>query len=838
MNRRIWRSGLKVAVGLAAGLALFLPSTSHAQVRRFSITALPTARALPMFARQAGIQILAPSEGLDRARSPALDGALDTRVALARLIAGSGLEIASDDGRVILLRSVKGTPEPPVRLVDGEPALVDEVVVTALRRETTASRTPVSLVVIDAEDPAASGLSSLSQLGGLAPGLIQTELNTGQRRLSLRGVQSAGENSVALYVGETPVTGPNSATSDPSSITPDLSLFDMQRIEILKGPQGTLFGSGAMSGAVRLLYNRPDPDRREHRLQASWAAAADGGTAGSVAAMVNAPLADTLAGRLAVWSEGQPGYVDNPRLGLEDVNSARKTGARAALRWSPRPGGVYDATVTIQEQRVDDSAITDPALGGRRLDAYARLPFPNRFVLGALSIEQDVGAARLTASLARYDWQATKYIDTSLSALTARRHGLYCPRYIGVTTACDADQLTAYQAYVDSILPVVGYQPMQVASTVAEARLDSAPNPLFSWTLGVFREDRSDASVSSTVLATPEGGVVDPLAPVFTRTTSVDLIQNAVYGELAVSPFPNLTLRLGARRYDYDKVSRAQVLKTSFLNASVQGPEAVNHNQDSGWVRRATAAYRFTPHAMVFAQYAEGFRPGGANNTPGLDAAYVAYRPDGVRNFELGLKTTAADGRLLLDAAVFQVLWSDMQVAARIPNFNFIANAGEATLRGVEIEGKLGLTSNLLVRWSLSHTDARLTQGSTSTTFDVTGKVGDRIPYEPDVRASAALIGTLDLGQGLELGSQIEIVHRGDAGSLFDRLDAYYERLPASTLVNGGLELRGQAWALGIQITNALNASGLGWAASRAEYERYVVASAPRTVQVSLRRAW
>ncbi|MDQ1153407.1 TonB-dependent receptor [Brevundimonas sp. SORGH_AS_0993] len=826
---------MRLAAGLAAGLVLCLPDRSHAEVRHFSIPALPTARALPIFARQAGIQVLAPSEGLGRARSPALNGPLDARVALARLIDGSGLEVASDDGRIILLRPVSESREPPVRLVDGEPALVDEVVVTALRRETTASRTPISLVVIDADDPGASGLSSLSQLGGLAPGLIQTELNTGQRRLSLRGVQSAGENSVALYIGDTPVSGPNSATSDPSSITPDLSLFDTQRLEVLKGPQGTLFGSGAMSGAVRILYNRPDLERSDIRLQSSWAAAAGGGSAGSVAALVNAPVSDTFGGRLAVWSEGVPGYIDNPRLRLEDVNAARKTGARAALRWLPGAGAVYDATVIVQEQKVEDSAITDPALGGRRLGSYARLPFPNRFRLGALTVEQAMPSARLTASLSHYDWRATKYIDTSLSALTARRNGLYCPRYVGVSTTCDADQLAAYQAYVDSILPVVGYQPMEVSSTVAEARLDSAPNPLLNWTLGVFRENRRDYSVSSTVLATVEGGVARPLTTVFTRSTGVDLIQTALYGEFALSPWSNLTLRLGARRYEYDKISRAQVLQTSYLNASVQGPEAVNHNHESGWVRRATAAYRFNAHAMVFAQYAEGFRPGGANNTPGLADAYVAYRPDGVRNFELGLKTTAGNGRLLIDAAVFQVLWSDMQVAARIPNFNFITNAGEAAIRGFEVEGRLGLTSNLRVRWSLSHTDARLTKASTSTTFDVAGKVGDRIPYEPDLRASAALIGTFRLPRDLELSPRIEFVHRGYAGSVFDRLDPYYEHLPASTLVNAGIDLKSGAGALGLQITNALNSNGVTWAASRAEYERYVVAYAPRTLQLTLR---
>jgi len=825
------------ALAFAAALACTPALAQSTSTAVFNVPSLPLAQALPMFGRQAGVQVLAPGDLEGGWTTPAVRGRDTVRGALARLISGSGLEVASDDGRTILLRRAMPAAAAPKRLIGGELALLEEVVVTALRRESAASRTPISLIAIPAN--AVGSNSSLSQLSVLAPGLSQTEVNTGQRRLSLRGMQSAGENTVALYVGETPVTGPNSATSDPSSITPDLDLYDLERIEILKGPQGSLFGGGAMSGAVRLLYATPVLGVTSADVQTGLTWLDGGGQGGGLRAMANLPLGQEAALRLVGWREVRPGHVDNVRLEADDVNAVKTQGARVSAAWTPRPGTLLTGVVMAQDQTVRDSSMVNPAVGSRLSDAYAHLPFPNRFDLMSLQVRQDSGLGRITANLARYDWRSTKFIDTSLGALLARREGLYCPRYNGITTTCDAAQLALYRAYIDGVMPLVGRQPMEVEASIGEVRIDSNPGSPLGWTLGAFYEDRRDRSVSATVMAGADTGEpLTPLTPIFQRSSGVDLRQTAVFGQVALSPTPDLTFRLGGRRYGYDKTSRSQVEITSYINASLAGPETRRRTVASGWVTTASASLKLTDHAMVFAQYAEGFRPGGVNNTPGLAAELVGYSADRARNVELGAKTTARDGRLLVDLALFQVVWSNMQVAARIPNFNLIANAGEATIRGAEVEGQWRAGTAWTVRWSASLIDARLSNVSMGARFDLTGKVGDRIPYEPDVRLSASMQRRWRLAGDRSFAVEVEGVYVGDSGSLFDRSDLFYERVPGSGVVNLDLSWVASGWEVVARVENLFDDAGALWAASRPEYERLAIERRPREARLTVRRRW
>ena len=833
------RSGWAIPV-LSLALVCALSPTAFAQsLRTFDLPALPLSRAIPAFARQAGLQILAPADDVAPLTAPPLHGAYEARAALRRLIAGSGLEIASDRDGVILLRKAL----PPVsqqRMIDGEPALLEEVVVTALRRESAASRTPVSIVAIQGAGLEARGATSLADLQPLAPGLNLTEINPGQRRLSLRGAQSAGESTVALYLGETPVTGPNSATSDPSSITPDIDFYDADRIEVLKGPQGTLFGSGAMSGAVRVLFNPPDLSEASGRVDTALGQVEGGARGGSIHGALNLPLArDRFAIRLVGYDVRRPGYIDNTTLHLADVNGVHTRGGRISARYSPSAATTITVSGLVQDQLVEDSNLFDGTIGDYRSLARARLPFPNRFSLVNAVVDQDLGFARLVASSSWYDWTATKYIDTTQSALLARANGTYCARYVGIAGACDASQLQTYRDYVDALLPVVGYQPMKVSSRIHEARLDSRPGGAIDWTLGAFLESRHDTSTSSTVEADPvSGGLETPLHYVFQRESGVGLGQKAVFGEFGYAVTHDFRIRLGARRYAYDKHSESQVLITSYINASVAGPRSIYDNDASGSVMRAAASYQLNPRLMLYGQYSEGFRPGGVNNTPGLDPELVAYHSDEVRNLELGVKSTARDGRLLVDVALYEVRWDDMQVAARVPNFNFIANAGAATIRGLEIEGQLSLDEGLKARWSLNLIDGRLTSAAPTGRFDVTGKVGDRIPYEPDIRVSASAEKVIPLGQDLLLRSSIEASYIGEAGSSFDRHDVYYETMGRFAVVNLASSIEAGDWRLGLRLSNAFASTGRLWSMSRPEYEQNTIAVAPRTLELLASRRW
>jgi len=833
------RSGWTAPV-LTLALASALPSVAYAQsVRSFDLAAQPLSQALPAFARQAGLQILAPADDLTAVTAPSLRGSLETRAALRRLIAGAELEIASDRDGVILLRKALA-PTPPQRMIDGEPVLLEEVVVTALRRESAASRTPVSIVVVQGSALEDRGATSLADIQHLAPGLNLTEVNPGQRRLSLRGAQSAGESTVGLYLGETPVTGPNSATSDPSSITPDIDFYDADRIEVLKGPQGTLFGSGSMSGAVRVLFNTPDLTRTSGRVDASVGQIEGGGRGGSLHATLNLPvLRDRFAVRVVGYEVHRPGYIDNSVLQLTDVNAVRTRGGRLIARFAPSTSTTITVTGLTQDQQVRDSNLFDGANGDYRSTARARLPFPNRFSLLNAVVDQDLGFARLVASSSWYDWTATKYIDTTQSALLARANGTWCARHAGVAGTCNPAQLQSYRDYIDSILPLVGYQPMGVRSRIHEVRLDSQAGQSAEWTVGIFTEDRADFSVSSTVEADPlSGGVESPFHPVFQRANSVGLVQKAVFGEFGYAIGPAFKVRLGARRYAYDKHSESQVLITSYINASVAGPGAIYDNAAAGWVGRATASYQLNPRLMLYGQYSEGFRPGGVNNTPGLDPELVAYRSDQVRNFEIGAKSTARDGRLLVDIALYEYRWEDMQVAARVPNFNFIANAGAATIRGLEVEGQLRLERGWSANWSLNVIDGRLTSAAPTGRFDVTGRVGDRIPYEPDIRFSGTAEKVVALGADLSLRSSVEATWIGRSGSSFDRNDIYYEPMGRFAVVNLATSMEGSGWRLGLRLWNAFGSAGHVWAASRPEYEQSTIATTPRRLELLASRRW
>ena len=828
---------------LIVAVAAVAPAEASTQTERpFNLPSQPLSRALPAFARQAGLQILAPTDDMAGATAPALHGQFESRAALRRLIAGSGLEIASDRDGVILLRKLPpdSVAAPRQRLIDGAPALLEEVVVTALRRETSASRTPISIVALQGSDLEDRNASSLVDLQPLAPGLNLTEINPGQRRLSIRGAQSAGENSVALYLGETPVTGPNSATSDPSSITPDIDFYDAERIEVLKGPQGTLFGSGAMSGAVRVLYNRPDLFTASGRLDVSGVRIEGGAAGGGVHGVANLPLTEgRLALRLTAYDVERPGYVDNNVLNLENVNSVRTKGGRAILRFQPRERTMLVVTGLMQDQAVRDANTFDGPYADYRSLALARLPFPNRFSLANVVLEQDFGFARLVASSSWYEWNAVKYIDTSQAALLARANGTQCARYVRIIGTCNAGQLETYRAYIDSIMPLVGYQPMTVRSRIDEVRLDSLPGSSLDWTVGAFIEDRKDFSTSSTVESDPLTGLVErPLRYVFQRQSGTNLLQKAIFGEFGYAITTDLRIRLGARGYRYEKRSRSEVLITSYINTSVAGPATTYDNDAAGWVGRAAASYQMNPHLMVYGQYSEGFRPGGVNNTPGLDPALVVYRADQVRSAELGVKSTAHDGRLLVDVALYQVRWDDMQVQARVPNFNFIANAGAATIRGVEIEGQLKLQDDWSARWSLNLLDGRLTSAAPTGAFSVSGRIGDRIPYEPNARLSAALEKIVPLTGGLTLRSSVEATWTGQSGSTFDRNDPNYETMGGYGVLNLDSAIEGDGWRAGLRLANVLGSNGRVWVVSRAEYERSTIAVTPRRLELTLSRRW
>jgi outer membrane receptor protein involved in Fe transport len=721
-----------------------------------------------------------------------------------------------------------------------EAGSIAEVVVTALRRETNLQDTPLSVTSLSGESLEKMGASTIQDLVSSVPGLNLTEGNTGQRRISVRGVQSAGESTVGLYLGETPITGPNSATSDPSSITPDLNMFDVSRVEVLRGPQGTLFGSGSMSGTFRVVFNQAETDHYEGAIDLTGSSVKGGSEGYAARAMINAPLVENLLGaRLVVYDEQRPGYVDNVRLRQTDINEARAYGGRLMLTFTPLETLKITGLATVQKQVADDTNGWLPGVGLYKNDNYHKQPFPNKFRLFNVAAEWDLGPVTLNAASSYYDWNAIKYIEGSLAALSARAAGSFCARYNGITGTCNPTQLQNYRNYIDSVFPLSGYQPMYVESKVQEVRLTSNSEGPLTWTVGVFYEDRMDKAVSSTVETDPVSGKVQtPIIYNFSRFIGVSLKQQALFGEVTYEPIEGLSVTAGARAYKYEKLSRSQVLITSFINSSVAGPLSTYDSSSDGWVGRLNVSYDVTPDIMVYGQVSEGFRPGGINNTPGLTPDLIPYSSDSLTNYEMGAKTSWFDRRLTLNVSAYELRWKNMQISASIPNYSFIANVGASTIRGLEVELAARPFAGLSLNGSLGFVDGKLDVDQTTGLIVAAGRKGDTIPNEPEFKAALSGEYVWPLSDSYEGLARFDYSYTGESISTFRPTSPFYETMGKFSQVNLRAGVQGQSWGAFVFVNNLFDVVGRVKVNSNTTYEQLTYSIAPRTLGVNLRRTF
>ena len=713
-----------------------------------------------------------------------------------------------------------------------------EIVVTALKRETRLQDTPIAISAVSGENLQNQGISTAMDMVRQVPGLNMTEGNTGQRRITIRGVQSAGESTVGLYLGETPVAGPNSATSDPSSITPDLNMFDVERIEVLRGPQGTLYGSGSMSGTLKFIFNRPSTTEYEGAFDGSMSDIKGGGLGYSTRGMVNAPLIDDVIGFRAVgYYEKRAGFVDNVALGQTDINAATSYGGRFMLRLTPLDRLSVDTVMMLQEQKAEDGSAWYPAAGDYRTNSAHKTPFPNSFRLYNLKADYDLGFATATVSSSHYTWDATKYIDGTRSALNASNRGLYCSRYFGIAGTCSTAQRTAYSQYILDQLPLAGYQPMDVSAWVHEARLSSSGSGWLDWTVGVFRESRKDSAVSSTVEADPVTGLIKfPIVYNFSRTIAVDLSQTAFFGEATAHPVEGLSITGGLRRYSYDKTSVAQVLTTSYINGATVGPPTTQSDDAKGWVTKLNISYEPTRDILIYAQRSEGFRPGGINNTPGLPPELVSYTSDSLVNYELGVKTSWFDRKLTLNVSAYQIDWSDMQISASIPSFSFITNVGKSRIRGVEVEMSARPVRGLSVNGNLAYQHGELLADQRSGTIEAPGLKGDRLPYEPYFTGAFSAEYVTPIAPDIDLMVRGDYSYTGRSYSEFRPTGIYYEKMGNFSNVNFRIGLENDDWGAFLFVNNIFDKLGRIKVSSGILSEQATISTQPRTIGVNIRR--
>ena len=793
----------------------------------------------------AGLRRLAAATGWQILFDPALVGDRRMRAvppgtgpaaALARMLAGSGLKARRLAGGVVII--VAGTAPPrPARPVTPPPDRAeDEIVVTALKRPTMLDDTELSIATLSAATIEARGGADLRAAARLLPGLAAFNTSALQQRLAVRGVSATGEATVGVYYGESPIAGPSGTGADPGASAPDIDLADVERIELLKGPQGTLYGASSMGGTLRILPHGVDLDRAAASVETRGDLSPHGRPGGALVAVANPVLVPgRLAARVVAYRRSLGGYIDNDRLGTPDGAGLTREGVRVQMAWQPDAAVRLDTLYLHQHTRLDDGGFWDPALGRYRVAQPTRTPNADGLALASATLHATLPGAAVTATVSHLRRRIVRQIDYSAVLARQRDSVAGCRRLAGlpVDAPCDAAAQAAFRAYVDARLPAILYQPNRLSGWSGEVRVAAPAGAAVAWTLGAFVEDRRDAVDSYAARAGAEDGrLIHPLDVIGLRTIATGFDQQAVFAEATHGLVPRLSATAGMRLYRYRRQGAGTVPVPNIITGSAAMAEGGYTGSAGGSNVKGELAYRVPGGPLVYALVSEGFRPGGINVTPGLAADERSFGADHLWNYELGAK--AGRGRWSIEAAAYLIDWRDATFAATSANGAFIynVNLSNVAIRGSEVRGTLA-AGPLRLAAAASFTDARLGQDTLLGTTEGMGRRGDRLPNLPQwafLLSGEALLDAWTLGA--------DIGGNGASPTGFNAGNPYYGRTAARIEVAAHAGWQAGRWRLDANVDNLFDAIAPVRLLSSAFGERQLYTARPRTLSIRARTDW
>lgn len=592
---------------------------------------------------------------------------------------------------------------------------VEEIVVTAQKREQTLIDIPQAISVVSGDDLETHQATNFSDYLKLVPGLQLVQSTPGQGRLVMRGVNTGGvASTVAVYMDETPF-GSSSALVNGAVLAGDFDTFDVARIEVLRGPQGTLYGASSMGGLLKFVTNTPDFDAYSARGRVAVEDTKGGALSYRGTAVVNIPLSPTVAVRASGFYRKDGGFIDS--IGTsgsdveKDINDAKVYGGRASLLF--KPNDKFDLRLTTVLQDINADAPTVVESDPNTLKTLHGGPTLSQFVPAFSDVDYrvyngvfnyDLGFATLTSSSSYTKLNQTKRDDASfnLSGLIQSVFGAPNELYLA--------QNTNNRKYTQ------------------EVRLASNEGAKFDWMVGGYFTDEKGLIHQEYIAVAP-----GTLTQLTTLPLLADLDLSSRYKEYA--GFANATLHFGERidvdvggRYSHNKQTASQAAKGVLAGGT---PIASNlTSSDNVFTYSLAPKFKIDDHRSIYARVAKGYRPGGPNVIPPSAPAGTpsSFAPDTVTSYEAGFKGESADRRFSLDIAAFHIDWKGIQLLTVVNNFGINANGADAKSDGVEFNATARLANGLTLSANGAYTDAKLS-GDTSAL--VGGKKGDRLPFTP-----------------------------------------------------------------------------------------------------------
>jgi iron complex outermembrane recepter protein len=630
---------------------------------------------------------------------------------------------------------------PPAPDTDTESQALGTIVVTAQKRSEDVQEVPMSISVIGEEQLAQMHATQLSDFAGYLPGfIVQDGGSPGLAILALRGIPpiSAG-STVATYIDETPL-GSSSNYGAGSTIVLDLLPYDFQGFEVLRGPQGTLYGATSLGGLIRYTTKAPDTEHTTARFGSDISSTSGGGDLGFGAhGAFNVPLSPgKLALSVSAAHQDTPGYVDNVRTGKKDQNESTQDAGRAALLWTPTEDISFELQAILQRTDSDSSSYValdpvthQPLFGSLKDDNYIAEPFRRDVDFYTATLNWNLGWADFVS--------ATSYSETD-SHVTADASLIY-----GVLFPLFGAPSAGISAFTNDL---------KLYKTTQEFRLASKPDDRIEWLAGAFytRESSQQNQLASAQEfdGTPIAGL-DPLAIAGLPSTYEEY---AFFGDLTYKFNTMFDVTGGVRwahnSQDFEQISAGAILPTTATPGS-SSEDVVTYS--------FTPRLHFGEDSMAYLRIASGYQPGGPNLVlpdvpPSVDASKLT-------NYELGLKSTFDDHRWLVNIAVFDIEWDNIQVSASNGVAAYLANGGKARSKGLEFETLWMPISGLRLGFNTAYTDTELTEDVPS----IGGVAGDRLPGIPKWSGAVTADYTFPVGNGWSgrVGGGIRYLGRRDS---------------------------------------------------------------------------
>ena len=755
---RFGRNVLSKAAIAAMGTALVVLPALAQQARNFDVPAQDAAAALRSAAIQGGFDIIIPPKLVVGKKTQEVRGNLPAQAALERMLGGTGLKARVLEGKTWTVEESKGasgsssalpttlTGGVLLALADGQAPIsggergsvaastttLEKVVVTANRREQSLSEFAGSVTPLSGKELDRIGASSMADYLAQSPGVVFSSIGPGNSNITIRGVGTTtvidqGQQSTGLFINDIPLTEPvfNMAT-------PDIDTFDVERVEVLRGPQGTSFGSGSLGGAVNYIATRPKMGVLEGRVLAGVSRTSRSTEPGAdLKAMLNIPFTENFSVRGVLAARKERGFLDNLGTAQKGSNDTNLEGGRLMADWTASP----DTTVrwlSLRQTINNTDGSSDSSQYGTFL---RRSVFPEVFDTGveihSLKVEHDFSRAALSVSLTNH-----KKNQNSAKDMTQ-----FVAPYLGGKAP-----------------PTVSRQIGDSSGDTFEARLTSSTRGDFEWLVGAFHDKTKvhylspmsfpGASAAIEKLYAPMfgpgiGAVGAPGDVIFDAESTVDGTESALFAEGSWKFAPAWKLTLGGRLFSTEVLYKGRTSGFyNYLIAKTLLSNMAGEQKEDGFSPKIVLAYNPNQDLLLYGLVSRGYRYGGPNPNP-PDKNYPTprtFKSDSLINYELGVRASSSDGKISGNLTAFFIDWSDIQLRMYTPmNFAYADNVGNARNSGVEASATWRPNQSFSAQASLTWLRARLVNKFDPGGGQPISNAGATLPGAAEWRASAVM---------------------------------------------------------------------------------------------------